>query len=174
MLRPLREGDEAELLRIHRTPEVALWWGQPEPGFPWGDEPESERFAIELAAAGLGAQLGALVGMIQVYEEQTPRFRHAAIDLFLDPAVHGRGLGGEAVELLARMLFEQCGHHRVTIDPAAANVAAVRAYEKVGFRRVGVMRRYERVPDGAEWRDGLLMELLAEDLAVGFAEAHGA
>ena len=34
---------------------------------------------------------------------------------------------------------------------------------KVGFRPVGVMRRYERGPDG-EWHDGLLMELLAEDL----------
>ena len=50
------------------------------------------------------------------------------------------------------------------IDPAADNVAAIRSYEKVGFRPVGVMRRYERGPDG-QWHDGLLMDLLAEDLA---------
>jgi aminoglycoside 6'-N-acetyltransferase len=154
VLRPLRESDEAELLRIHRTAEVARWWGAPEPGFPWDDEPGSERLGIEFD--------GALVGMIQCSEEQTPRYRHAAIDLFLDPAVHGRGIGGEAVALLARMLFEQRGHHRVTIDPALDNLAAIRAYEKAGFRRVGVMRRYEREPGGPEWRDGLLMELLAE------------
>jgi aminoglycoside 6'-N-acetyltransferase len=175
-LRALREGDEAELLRIYRTPEVARWWGAPEPGFPWSDDPESERFAIELRGAdpggtsdgarrpeSQGALVGmTLVGMIQVYEEQTPRYRHAAIDLFLDPAVRGRGIGGEAVAQLARMLFEERGHHRVTIDPAVDNLAAVRAYEKVGFRRVGVMRRYEREPEGGKWRDGLLMELLAE------------
>ena len=32
----------------------------------------------------------------------------------------------------------------------------------LGFRPVGVLRKYERVEDGV-WRDALLMELLAED-----------
>ena len=51
----------------------------------------------------------------------------------------------------------------MTIDPAAANTRAIRAYEKIGFRPVGVMRQYERAPDGT-WRDGLLMDLLAGEL----------
>jgi aminoglycoside 6'-N-acetyltransferase len=155
VLRPLGDGDEAELSRIHSTPEVTRWWGEPEPGFPWSDDPDSVRLAIELD--------GALVGMIQFSEEPTPRYRHASIDLFLDPAVHGRGVGSETVRRLVRMLFEERGHRRVTIDPALANHAAIRAYEKVGFRRVGVMRGYERDPSGEGWHDGLLMELLAED-----------
>jgi aminoglycoside 6'-N-acetyltransferase len=33
----------------------------------------------------------------------------------------------------------------------------------VGFRPVGVMRRYERGPDGV-WHDGLLMDMLAGEL----------
>ena len=32
------------------------------------------------------------------------------------------------------------------------------------FRPVGVMRRYERDADGSGWHDGLLMDLLAEEL----------
>ena len=32
---------------------------------------------------------------------------------------------------------------------------------KVGFKPVGVMRRYERDANGKDWHDGLLMELLA-------------
>jgi len=68
------------------------------------------------------------------------------------------------VRRLTRLLIEERGHHRITIDPAADNAAAIRAYEKVGFRRVGVMREYERDHDGAGWHDGLLMELLARDL----------
>jgi hypothetical protein len=55
------------------------------------------------------------------------------------------------------------GHHRLTIDPAASNARAIAAYAKVGFRPVGIMRQYERGPDGT-WHDGLLMELLREDL----------
>ncbi|HET8673026.1 MAG TPA: GNAT family protein [Thermoleophilaceae bacterium] len=152
-LRPLAEGDENELLRIHRTPEVLRWWGEPESGFPY-DEPESTRFTIEVD--------GRIAGLIQFWEEREPQYRHAGIDLFLDPALHGRGIGTEAVRRLARLLMEEHGHHRITIDPAADNRAAVRAYEKAGFRRVGVMRRYERAPDGS-WRDGLLMELVAEE-----------
>ncbi len=156
VLRPLAKGDEAELLRIHTTPEVALWWDVPDQGFPWSDEPESTRMTIEVD--------GAIAGMIQFSEEQTPKYRHATIDLFLDPALHGQGLGTEAVRRVVRQLIEERGHHRITIDPCTENVAAVRSYEKVGFRPVGVMRRYERRAGQEQWRDGLLMELLAEEV----------
>ena len=40
---------------------------------------------------------------------------------------------------------------------------AIRSYEALGFRPVGIMRKVERRPDG-ELRDGLLMDLLAEEL----------
>jgi aminoglycoside 6'-N-acetyltransferase len=153
ILRPIEPGDEAELLRIHRTPEVTRWWEEPEDGFPWTDDPESTRFVVEVD--------GAVGGMIQYGEELTPKYRHASIDIFLDPALHGRGLGTEAVGQLARHLIEERGHHRLTIDPAVGNLAAIRAYEKAGFTRVGVMRRYERDADGRGWHDGLLMELIA-------------
>ena len=63
---------------------------------------------------------------------------------------------------MSRFLFER-GHHRVTIDPSAQNVRAIRSCERAGFRAVGIMRRYERDPDG-QWHDGLLMDLLADEL----------
>ena len=155
ILRPLAAGDEAELLRIHATPEVRRWWDDPDDGFPWTDDPDSTRLVIEVD--------GAVAGMIQYSEELDPKYRHASIDVFLDPAFHGRGIGTEAVRRLARTLIEERGHHRITIDPAAANAAAIRAYEKAGFRPVGVMRRYERDADGDGFHDGLLMELVIED-----------
>jgi aminoglycoside 6'-N-acetyltransferase len=51
----------------------------------------------------------------------------------------------------------------LVIDPAADNTAAIACYRKVGFRSVGVMRKYELSADGT-WHDGLLMELLADEL----------
>jgi aminoglycoside 6'-N-acetyltransferase len=158
-LRPLAPQDAPELLRIHASAEVARWWGPVAEGFPW-DEPQSTRLTIEVD--------GAIAGLIQFWEEAEPRYRHAGIDLFLDPQLHGRGLGAEAVRLVVRLLIDERGHHRITIDPAADNAAAIRAYEKVGFRPVGVLRRYERDADGDGdgWHDSLLMELLAgEELA---------
>jgi uncharacterized glyoxalase superfamily protein PhnB len=90
-------------------------------------------------------------------------YRHANIDVYLTASRHGEGLGSEAVRVLARYLLEERSHHRLTIDPAVANRAAIHAYEKVGFRPVGVMSSYEQGPDGS-WHDGLLMELLEGDL----------
>ena len=106
-----------------------------------------------------------MAGMIQYSEENDPKYRHAAIDIFLDPVVHGRGYGRDAVRALARHLVRDRGHHRLVIDPAADNEAAIRSYSAVGFRPVGVMRCYERDADGGGWHDGLLMDLLVEELA---------
>jgi aminoglycoside 6'-N-acetyltransferase len=159
LLRPLADSDETELRRIHALPEVARWWGSPPDGFPLSDDPEATRQVIEVG--------GAVAGLIDFWEEPTPRYRHATIDLFLAPAFHGRGLGTEAVRRVVRQLIDDRGHHRITIDPACSNTVAIRAYEKAGFKAVGLMRRYERDNDGKGWHDALLMELIAGEQPVG-------
>jgi aminoglycoside 6'-N-acetyltransferase len=159
VLRPIGPDDVAELRRIHALPEVARWWDDPADDFPHSDDSDSTRFVIEVD--------GTVAGLIQFGEEEEPKYRHAAIDIFLDPSWHGRGIGTEAVRRVARLLIDERGHHRITIDPAADNVAAIRAYEKVGFKPVGVMQEYERDHDGTGWHDGLLMELLARDVEGG-------
>jgi len=104
-----------------------------------------------------------VVGAIQWGSEEEPDYRHASIDIYVDPTVHGRGVCTDAVRTLAGHLIQDHGYHRLVIDPAADNAAAIRCYSKVGFRPVGVMRQYERGLDGS-WHDGLLMDLLAEEL----------
>jgi aminoglycoside 6'-N-acetyltransferase len=159
-LRPTTGEDAARLAEILAHPEVARWW----PGY------DVERVRQEMVDPDDGTVCfaveadGQVIGLVQYWEETDPDYRHAAIDVFLNPKWHGRGLGADAVRTVARHLFEQRGHHRVTIDPAAHNQRAIRSYQRVGFRPVGVMRRYERGPDGS-WHDGLLMDLLPEDLS---------
>lgn len=159
LLRPVTERDAEPLTAILANPEVARWW----PSYDRarvdaeivGEEPDATHWIIEVD--------GRVAGMIQAWEEPAVEFRHAGIDLFLDPDVRGGGLGPDAISTLAAWLVDQGGHHRLTIDPAAANEAAIRAYRKVGFRDVGVLRRYQRMADRS-WTDGLLMELLADEL----------
>lgn len=159
VLRPLAPSDVDSVAAIQREPAVAPWWGPPDMDH------------LRAQAAGTSGEPAFVVvykdetaGLIQFGEENEPDYRHASIDIFLSERVHGFGLGTDAVSTLARHLFEARGHHRITIDPSAANEAAIRCYEKAGFRRVGVMRRYWRGPD-SRWHDGLLMDLLRDDLA---------
>ena len=152
-------GDRVAVGRILAQPSVARWWGDFDQDRVERDlivgEPDMRVYAIEVD--------GRLVGAIQSVEEPEPEFRHAGIDLFLDDDVQGQGVGPNAIRILARRLIDEDGHHRITIDPAAENEHAISAYEKVGFRRVGTLRSYQRMGDGT-WADGLLMELLADDL----------
>jgi len=142
-----------------------------------GNVPEDDvvRIAVQLAEFCDGVALadtfgyavlleGEIVGYAQWWEDTQPLYRHAGIDLFLDPAVHGRGLGTETLRVLCAHLIDEHGFHRLVIDPEVENEAAIASFRKVGFKPVGVMRRYIREAPG-EWKDGLLMDLLAEELA---------
>jgi aminoglycoside 6'-N-acetyltransferase len=146
----------APLAELGADPSVSRWF----PDLSESDlrerlEPEDDAayFAIE--------EDGELVGLAQFWEETEPRFRHAGIDLFLGKDAQGRGLGTDVVRTMVRHLIEDRGHHRLTIDPELRNEHAIRTYERLGFRRVGVLRRYFLAPDGA-WHDGMLMELTVD------------
>lgn len=155
-LRPLTDGDVETLAHAIAADEDASPW--------WGVDPDKVRgYLREERSVGFAIQHeGTLAGAILYHEETDPDYRWAGIDISVLAPYSGRGLGPDALRTLARYLFEQRGHHRITIDPAAANHRAIRAYEKVGFRPVGIMRRYERASDGS-WRDGLLMDLLDDE-----------
>ncbi|HEV2786707.1 MAG TPA: GNAT family protein [Solirubrobacteraceae bacterium] len=160
-LRALREDDVDWLSGVIAQPEIARWWG------PRAHDREHMRVGLlEDVAAGAAFAIevdGALAGWLGVEEEEEPDYRHASLDIFLAPALHGAGHGSAALRLAARWLLGERGHHRLTIDPAAANERAIGVYASLGFKPVGIMREYERGPDD-EWRDGLLMDLLADEL----------
>jgi aminoglycoside 6'-N-acetyltransferase len=156
VLRPTTAAHVPRFLEVLSHPEVAKWWG----GY------DLERVRRELLGPQGYAveQHGEVVGLIIYYEEDDADHRHAGIDLALHPDAHGQGLGADAMRTMARFLFDVRGHHRIVIDPAAHNERAIRSYTRVGFRSIGIMRSYERRLDGS-WHDGLLMDLLPDDLA---------
>jgi aminoglycoside 6'-N-acetyltransferase len=107
---------------------------------------------------------GESAGLLEVTEEREPEYKHVALDIFIGAQHHGKGLGAEALRTMLRHMFEERGHHRATIDPVVGNERAIRSYERVGFKPVGVLRKADRTPDG-RLSDVLLMDLLAEELS---------
>jgi len=154
LLRPAHADDARALADILVQPEVARWWGH--------NDIESVREEIDAQPSFVIVVDGSPAGWLQVHEELEPDYPSVAFDIALTTDLHGRGYGQEALRVAIRHFIER-GHHRFTIDPAVDNERAIRSYTRVGFRAVGVMRAYERAPDGT-WRDGLLMDLLAAEL----------
>ena len=162
-LRPGHPEEAPRLRKILAEPSVSRWWGEPEPPSVIAEALRGDDSSVLLVVEIDGK----VAGGIQYNEENDPMYRHASIDIYLSGRFQGRGAGTEAVGLLASYLFAERGHHRLTIDPAAANEPAIRCYTKVGFRPVGVMRQYERGSDGT-FHDGLLMDLLRDELTDGW------
>jgi aminoglycoside 6'-N-acetyltransferase len=111
-LRPTRPQDAERLWKIVNEPGIAAtWWphtlSEAREHFV-AEEGSTHRFVIETC--------GDVVGLIQYQEETDPDYRHAAIDIFVATSRQRRGIGTQALRLLAAHLFD-LGHHRLTIDP---------------------------------------------------------
>lgn len=157
-LRPAISADTATIAAILADEGVNAWWQTADPAQDALELVDDDELAFWLIEAD-----GAVVGIVMASEETDPQYRHASIDIALAEPGRGRGLGPDAVRTVARWLIDVRGHHRLTIDPSAENERAIAAYAKLGFRPVGTMRAYERWRGGS-WHDGLLMDLLADDL----------
>ncbi|HUG31047.1 MAG TPA: GNAT family protein [Candidatus Limnocylindria bacterium] len=159
VLRGIRHADRDALLSVLSEPTVVAVWDTRGPEKSASEllagDPHRTVWAIEVD--------GEFVGSIQAAESDDDDYKSAGIDIFLSSRFQSRGLGTDAVRTVARYLIDVRGHHRLTIDPAASNARAIRTYEKIGFKPVGVMRRYERGRDGT-YHDGLLMDLLVDEL----------
>jgi aminoglycoside 6'-N-acetyltransferase len=154
---PVAAEHRERLEQLRQEPGVMRWWQEPRDGW-LDDEPDMHRRTVLLDDA--------VIGYVQWYEESDPMYRHASVDLFLDPAVRGRGLGTEVVRTVCAHLVDERGFHRLTIDPEVENEVAIACYRKAGFRPIGVARGYQRDRSGV-WKDGLLMDLLADELVRG-------
>ena len=150
VLEPVRAEHAERLRELRATPQVERWWGPPEDAWPLGAEPDDHNFALSLD--------GELAGYVQFWEDPDPTSRHADVDIFLAPEVQSRGVGTAVMRAVLRHLIEERGHHRVTLGTSVDNARAIHVYEKIGFRRVGVMRKSALSHLTGEWEDELLME----------------
>lgn len=153
-LRPITTADLQPLATLLQNAGVAKWWGL------YDADRVAAEFIDDHSAHGFAIQADRrLVGLIDFYEETEPDYRHATLDIAIGDDYRREGFGADAMLTLMAYLVRGRGHHRITVDPAAANLDAIRFYESLGFHPVGVMHCYERGGDGC-WHDGLLMEYL--------------
>jgi RimJ/RimL family protein N-acetyltransferase len=138
-LRPATPEDRFRIRRWLGDPEVQAWWGNA----------ASAEAAISLAmgsASGIcrivqsdGTPIGYAHAVdIALWEEERPAELPPGcwdIDLFIASPVHrGRGLGHAALALLTQEVFATTLAMACSAVVSIRNEAAVRAYERAGFR----------------------------------------
>ena len=134
-------NDLPALEAVMRCPGVRAWW--------W--DFDIDEFAAELDDPDVVPLIiehaGEVVGYIQFSEEISVQYRSAGIDLSLHDDHQGKGYGSDAVRTVARYLFAERGHHRLTIDPARQKRArdpVLRAGRVQAGRRDAAVRTQRR------------------------------
>jgi len=174
VLRRLRPGDLAALVRYRSEPAVARFqgWDSPYPaadgerliGEMLGRHPDTPgewfQFAIAIEPDGrLAGDCGALISA------DDPR--QAEIGFTLAPEHQGAGYATEAVLALLGYLFGERAKHRVTASCDPRNTRSAALLERVGMRREGHL--VESTWAKGEWTDDLLYALLDREWAAGQA-----
>ncbi|HMM40281.1 MAG TPA: GNAT family protein [Thermomicrobiales bacterium] len=167
-------GSHVRLDAVRRDdlPAIAAWWSDGAaqrrfdaiPAMPrsadhledWLEAPKEPganfRFAIRTIPED------ALAGVVQV-DGILWNQRVGWVSLLIgEPAMRGKGLGHEAMELALRFAFHELNLHRIQLTVFSYNAPAISLYERLGFVREGSFREFlER--DGTRY-DMLLYGLL--------------
>lgn len=152
-LRAVSLADAAAVVTLYRAVTAVPGSGLAR----WGDEITHEyieAFLIRALSGGvsLGAFLGdTLVGEIHATRIGPRQFAHVLTDLTIavHPDVQGRGVGSR----LFAALFESAAKlvpcaTRIELVARSGNTAALRLYERLGFRAEGRFQGRVRLPDG--------------------------
>ena len=104
---------------------------------------------------------GALIGVTGLHRIDHKN-RHAMFGIFIgDARWRGKGRGTEATAMIAGYAFDTLNLNRVWLHVYEDNTRAIRAYQKVGFRKEGLLRQdsYRR---GRYWNT-VVMGLLRKE-----------
>jgi RimJ/RimL family protein N-acetyltransferase len=126
----------------------------------WFDALETRRDAVIF---GIRRRAGArLIGVCQLLSI-SPIHRSAELQIRIgEPTARNHGLGTQAVRTLVHFAFRDLNLNRVSLHVFATNRRALRAYEKSGFRREGLLRQAAHI-DGA-YVDVVVMGILRSDV----------
>lgn len=163
-LRPLREGDEAELHALYGNAEFMRFAGCE----PWADTNAASAF-IERAQDGLarmtsvrlgvfdGDQLVGTCGLLNI----DATHGRAELGYGVSVACWGRGIAREAAGAILDWGFRQLQLRRVAASVDPDNTASIRVLEALGFRHEGTLREHLR--SGGRAFDSRVYGLLARE-----------
>lgn len=161
-LQPFTDEDIDRLIGWFPTPEALFVWTATTFKHPLTRE-QVKRFVDESRQKGdrlffKAVSDGEVIGHIELGAIDR---HHASLRIgrvVVDPALRGRGLGAGMMRAAVEKSFRELKMHRVELWVLEGNQAAIASYERVGFRREGVLRDVLKGPGG--YRNGIVMSIL--------------
>jgi RimJ/RimL family protein N-acetyltransferase len=165
VLTPLRRSDARQLFAWINDRELVLFNAPYTPvherqHLKWFDALETRRDAVIFGIRRRAH--GRLLGVCQLVSI-SPVHRAAELQIRIGaPSARDRGLGTSAVRTLVDFAFRDLNLRRVSLHVFATNGRAIRAYEKAGFAREGLLRQAAHI-DGS-YVDVVVMGILRPDV----------
>jgi len=145
--RPMTSDDLPVIRQWLAQPHVRKWWGDPSEQYDLVsgdlDEPAMDQYIVSADNGDFAyLQCYDLTAWNTGFVEHPPGTR--GIDLFIgEPGMIARGHGSAFIRAFVDERLRN-GAPRIVTDPDPANGRAVRAYEKAGFEKTGMVD----TPDG--------------------------
>jgi RimJ/RimL family protein N-acetyltransferase len=168
-LRPVRPADEPALLAVFGDASHLRYWSHG----PLADLDAARRYREEIEAGARDRTFfqwsitvppaDDLVGTVTLADWDRKN-RRAEVGFILRPEAGGRGLATDAVRTALRFGISRMNLWRVEADVDPDNAASLRLLTRLGFREEGRLRDRWFTFFG-EWRDSVILGLLAPDLA---------
>jgi len=171
VLRPIKMADVDHMTRWLNDPRVMPYWGGLSETRTRAQTVKWVRRFVTGKGPGLACVViqedNTPVGFIEMaYDAGDANYGHKVeVDICIgEPARWDSGLGTDAMTALLRWLFTSTDIVRVFLQPRVVNARAVHVYEKVGFKREGIIKKGEKV-DGVLYDCAMMAALRDEWLA---------
>lgn len=156
-LRPFERIDFSRLIGWVKTPEFLLQWAGPIFRFPldepqldiyWRDAQEDPLFRKIYKALNTADQ--SVIGHIELNNiDLQDKSATVCRVLVGEPSLRNKGVGLQMVRKVLEIGFDRLGLHRIDLLVFDFNRAAIRCYEKAGFRKEGHIREARKI--GSEY-----------------------
>lgn len=167
-LRPIQRKDFPFFHKWFNDPEVlAFWYGQDKPrSTDWikkhfepiiNGKRASKGWIIEVR----GKPIGYMYNTLEKNDEGEFTGRVEVDILIGEKNEWGKGYGTDALRAMIGYAFEKQKAERVFLMPRVDNKRAIHVYEKVGFKKEGIMRHFEKFE--GRWIDSLMMSILKDE-----------
>lgn len=168
VLRPAKKEDIPLFHKWINDPEVmSFWYGRDKTKtLAWAKKhflpiikgkSSSQCWTIEVGGKPIGFMYNT-----PSQDEDTSEFTgRVELDILIgDKGEQGKGCGTNALRTMVTYAFNEQKAERVFVSPRVSNERAIHVYEKVGFKKEGILRHYEKFE--GKWIDCLMMAIIKD------------